>query len=189
VPLSTGIEDMENGTLVDWPEEGVRLMKLHGSVDWAWHDAQVEDGYLPFDYVGSVESPDDRVARPAMIFGQRGKLRAEGPFLTLFAEFEEQLARCNHLISIGYSFRDDHVNEVLRRWIDEDIGRKVTVVDPSWPDGMDWRGDFREMMNCYLVPGSWMAEPDFESRLTVRRNPVRSSCRVTDASPAAPQER
>jgi hypothetical protein len=169
VSLSTGIADMEDGNLVDWPQDGVRLMKLHGSVDWAWHDAQAQDGYLPFDYVGAVDPREDRYERPAMIFGQRGKLRADGPFLTLLAEFEDQLSRCGHLISIGYSFRDDHVNEILRRWIDEDIARKVTVVDPSWPDGMDWRGDFRELMNRHLVPGSWMADPNFERRLTVRQ--------------------
>jgi hypothetical protein len=169
VPLSTGIEDIEMGGRVGWPDEGVRLLKLHGSIDWAWQDARMEDGYLPFDYVGKIEPPEKRVSRPALIFGRRGKLRADGPFLALLAEFEDYLSRSDQLIAIGYSFRDDHVNEVLRRWIAEDRSRHLTVVDPGWPEGMDWDGDFREQMNRHLVPGSWLAEPDFDQRLTVRR--------------------
>jgi hypothetical protein len=171
VKVSTGIEDLEMGGLVGWPPDGIRLLKLHGSIDWGWQDARMRDGYLPFEYVGRVEPPEDRISRPALIFGRRGKLRAEGPFLGLLTEFEDQLHRSVRLIAVGYSFRDDHVNEILRRWIAEDADRHLIIVDPSWPDGMDWNGDFREQMNRYLVPGSWLAEPDFEQRLTVRRQP------------------
>jgi hypothetical protein len=169
VPFSTGIEDIEDGGRVEWPGEGVRLLKLHGSVDWGWRDARVADGFLPFDYVGTVGSRDENRVRPAMIFGRRGKLRPEGPFLGLLEEFEEFLDRSLHLISIGYSFRDDHVNEIVRRWIFEDPNRHITVVDPSWPEGPQWRGDFRQQMNHHLVPGSWSEEPDFSPRLKVRR--------------------
>ena len=88
----------------------------------------------------AVVDGDEGTGRPAVIFGQRGKLRAEGPFLSLLAEFERQLSNAGRLVVIGYSFRDDHVNEIIRRWTADDIARQITVVDPDWDSsGMSTR--------------------------------------------------
>lgn len=107
-----------------------------------------------------------------MVFGQRGKLRAEGPFLGLLAEFEKQLAVASRLIVIGYSFRDDHVNELIRRWIAEDIDRTILVVDPAWPEHFNQRSDdFRSELNRHLVPPTWKEQPTFAPRLEVWREP------------------
>jgi hypothetical protein len=41
-------------------------------------------------------------ARPAVIFGQRNKLTAEGPFLDLLRAFREELSRSTSLTVVGY---------------------------------------------------------------------------------------
>jgi hypothetical protein len=61
----TAIETwLERGEL-EWAQSGLRLLKLHGSIDWVAEQTQ-ESGWLE---------------RPAVVFGEAGKLRSEGPYL------------------------------------------------------------------------------------------------------------
>ena len=59
---------------------------------------------------------------PAVIFGQGNKLRSEGPFMAMLMEFERQVGAARNLVVIGYSFRDAHVNAVIRRWLRDYTG-------------------------------------------------------------------
>ncbi len=120
-----------------------------------------------------VDDPDARDGQPALVFGQRGKLRAEGPFLGLLAELEKQMSSATQLAIIGYSFRDDHVNELIQRWCQEDIARTILVIDPAWPDTIGapehLASDFRAKLNNYLVPWADGEDQSFERRLYVQR--------------------
>jgi hypothetical protein len=40
----------------------------------------------------------------------------------------------DHLIVVGYSFRDDHINVVIKDWLQNLNGRRLTIVDPFFPD-------------------------------------------------------
>jgi hypothetical protein len=149
VPVHTGVQSwIESGTWA-WPTTGVRLLKLHGSIDWSWKP-EFRPGYLPRSVI-AVDSDHQAQEQPAVVFGHRGKLRAEGPFLSLLAEFENQLASSTRLIVIGYSFGDEHVNEVIRRWTAENADRKLLVVDPQWPTSRSDPDDFRALLNANLV--------------------------------------
>ncbi len=70
--------------------------------------------------------------RPAVVFGQRNKLTAEGPFLDLLRSFRDGLAGADRLTVVGYSFRDPHINEYLSQWLNEDEGRRIRVIDPGF---------------------------------------------------------
>ena len=104
---------------------------------------------------------------PALIFGQREKLQAAGPFLALLAEFEAQLSKSQTRIVVGYSSRDAHVNELIQRWAAEDQGAKIIVVDPFWGEGSRPRGDFRTKLENHLRPQDWPGAPRFASRLEI----------------------
>lgn len=55
----------------------------------------------------------------------------------LFGMFSANIRYLQRLITIGYSFRDDHVNHVIRAWMSQDRKRKLEIVDPfrqSVPD-------------------------------------------------------
>jgi hypothetical protein len=67
--------------------------------------------------------------RLAVIFGGRNKLTAEGPFLDLLVKFKENLDSHSHLLVIGYSFRDEHINQCIVRWLGTDVSRSITIVD------------------------------------------------------------
>jgi hypothetical protein len=84
---------------------------------------------------------------PGIIFGAGNKLRSRGPFLDLYVEFKDALAHANRLIIVGYGFRDPHVNELIRWWIQLDrSGRLLRVsrfddhVHPDFQDD-DWALD------------------------------------------------
>jgi len=171
MPCSTGIDEwIENGRW-RWPDEGVRLLKLHGSIDWVWGVVRQNPAMLPQRELAVTRNPEREQRQPAVVFGQRGKLRAEGPFLGLLAEFETLLGRAKHLIVIGYSFRDDHVNEVITRWVNENDARRIIAIDPGWPESTfpyGIRDDFRWTLEQSLIPRSHEPEA-FPPRLEIRR--------------------
>lgn len=91
-----------------------------------------------------------------MIFGAGNRLRPDGPYLDLYREFKDVLAEDRQVIVIGYSFRDAHVNEAVRRWVLEHgqegallrIGSLTDVVPPIVNRWMDERE-----LDLEIVPG------------------------------------
>ena len=153
--VHTGIQRWVRTGRWGWPSrEGVRLLKLHGSIDWVWEEDPPGRGQLPSRVVVQTQGWDNEVRAPALLFGARGKLRAEGPFLAALAEFEEQLRKAKRLIVIGYSFRDDHVNQISRRWTFDGWGPEIIVVDPGFPRHPTPAGDatFRDQLLSHLDP-------------------------------------
>lgn len=146
VPCTTGVESWLRTGRWTWPSRGIRLLKLHGSINWIWAGTQDRPGHMPQRAIFLEDELEKGHRRwPALVFGQRGKLRAEGPFLSLLGELETLMSGADHLVVIGYSFRDEHVNEIILRWTSDDIDRTITVVDPAWPDAFydDARSEFR----------------------------------------------
>jgi hypothetical protein len=157
------------------PSDGVRLLKLHGSIDWCWDQVKNEDGQMPMSEVVRTDSPESERRAPVLVFGQRGKLQAEGPFLSLLAEFETALAESDRLIIVGYSFRDTHVNDIVRRWTRGDKARTIVLVDPNAAGSA--YDDFRSQLLRHLNP------PEFGPRAG---GPCRVDVRTLRASEAFP---
>lgn len=110
-------------------------MKLHGSIDWVI-DPQRERGKLPVTRIRKLDAEADEnreMRNPAIVFGEAGKLRAEGPYLELLIAWSAQLREADVLLVVGYSFRDQHVNEIIARWFNEREDRRVVLLDP-WPE-------------------------------------------------------
>jgi len=170
VDCATGIENWLRVGRWDWPKDGIRLLKLHGSINWVWDRPINEDGHLPRRLMRVVADPQAEREAPAIVFGQRGKLRTEGPFLSLLAELDSLMAKAGRLVIVGYSFRDEHINELIQRWTLEDLERKIVVIDPGWPERFDYamRDDFRMKLSHHLLP-SGLVEHGFEPRLEIWR--------------------
>ena len=85
--------------------------------------------------------------------------------------FEDWLSRTRRLVAIGYSFRDDHVNEIVRRWLADEKEHVGLVIDPNWPARFSpesFETDFRSELAHWLRPDDWRA-PAFAPRLEVWR--------------------
>jgi hypothetical protein len=89
---------------------------------------------MPHSVVRRVETDEFKKSfeRPAVIFGQRNKLTAEGPFLDLLRQFQNELDNCSVLTVIGYSLRDAHINTYISKWLNESADKKIRVVDPNF---------------------------------------------------------
>ena len=138
VSCETGIETWsEDGAFPD-PEGGVNLLKLHGSIDWRLVDGQMgDDRPMPHTRIGRVGEKPKSYFHPALIFGQRNKLTARGPFLDLLRTFRERLAGAGRLTVVGYSFRDEHINEYVTQWLNGDASRRLRVIDPGFEASQD----------------------------------------------------
>lgn len=143
--VDTGVEKWKGGLSWKWDENAdVRLLKLHGSIDWG-RPYGVEE-CLPEDEPRMVRIQsreewsvnrglDDRSLQPlGLVFGLRGKLRPDGPFLAMLVEFWNWLLVAERLVVVGYSFRDEHINKLIEDWIGVRKGCVVEIVDPCTPE-------------------------------------------------------
>lgn len=134
VECNTGIRDWsETGELKN-KNNSLFLLKIHGSIDWKLEkNKRSSDRPLPQSRI-EIGDPDDvneNYYRPAVIFGQRNKLTAEGPFLDLMHAFQKELSKNEQVIVVGYSFRDDHINEYLTQWINNSNTNHMVVINPN----------------------------------------------------------
>ncbi|WP_337288511.1 SIR2 family protein [Candidatus Methylomirabilis sp.] len=135
VSCTTGIDKWsETGSFIP-SSDGIFLIKLHGSIDWALEgDQRSEDRPMPHSIIRQVSAGEIKEPgfRPGVIFGQRNKLTAEGPFLDLLRAFQQELSRSDILTVVGYSFRDDHVNEYISQWLNQSKERKMRIINPHF---------------------------------------------------------
>jgi hypothetical protein len=167
--VHTGIDDWINARVWKWETSAnVKLLKLHGSIDWRWDEPATGDGHMPMQQVVRTGEPVEDERQPVVLFGQRNKLREEGPFLSLLAEFERALNKASRLIAIGYSFHDAHINTVITRWTRGDKARTILGVDPGFPSPAQLRAlspsDFRTKMWEHLR-STGHDDPDMPQRL------------------------
>lgn len=163
VPLSTGLDRWRSTGELVWPGSGVRLLKLHGSIDW---DRSVEfPDAAVLGLPQEVPGPDGEDALPFVVYGRREKLRAQGPFLDLRADLVASLRSARYLVVVGYGFHDDHVNEVIRRWINTGADRRLIVVDPNFPTNWAHADGFP----YFLLGGLWKQEGALLSAISQSR--------------------
>lgn len=110
----------------DKPEEQYHLFKLHGSIDW----------YLKREEGDKLFKRDHPSANPELIFGVEAKLRSKDPYLFYIYQFRRYMfeQECKLLITIGYSFSDGHINDIIVQSLRQDKERKILVVSPFSKD-------------------------------------------------------
>ena len=175
--VDTGIENWKGGMSWEWSGDAdIRLLKLHGSINWG--RPYFEGGSVTADLpkMTDVKSSEyilndglwHDLQPVGLVFGLRGKLRPDGPFLAMLSEFWSWLLNADRLVAIGYSFGDEHINALIEDWIESRNGCVLEIVDPSVPKSRsDCKGstsDFiraaleyknRESMGCPGYPGRW----------------------------------
>lgn len=131
MPCQTGISDWSEHGSFDVSGPGLHLLKLHGSIDWHRQDITASENRLPAVAFRQLapEEVKQHDLRPAVIFGNRNKLTAEGPFLDLLRVFQNELMSSNMLTIVGYSFRDPHVNVYISQWLNGDSTRVLRIVN------------------------------------------------------------
>lgn len=131
VAVETGIDTWSQEQTFPKAKEGVSLLKLHGSIDWAIKEGNcTPERPLPYQTIERISpNPQKMGFFPAVIFGGRNKLTAAGPFLDLLRAFQSELRSTDRLTVIGYSFRDDHINEYIAEWLNGNTSRAMRIIN------------------------------------------------------------
>lgn len=111
--LSLKIGFEENKKFSSLSQSIFKLIKLHGSIDW-WKSRSPENSRSVFSTQNpkQIQYDVDRV----MVMPQRKKVRdtLEYPFSEIFRFSERILGNeCKFLVSCGYSYGDEHINDTL----------------------------------------------------------------------------
>lgn len=85
-------------------ETSFYLYKLHGSINWK---KTGDEGLIRTE--GGINTND-----LAIIFGVANKLQSLDPYLFYFYEFREHCLNANLIISSGYGFLDNHINDAIK---------------------------------------------------------------------------
>ncbi len=72
-----------------------------------------------------------------IIFGRDEKLQPTGPFLDLLYAFKNALNTASRLVVVGASFRDEHINEPIKWWLNRSRSHEIYIVDKYFPDEGD----------------------------------------------------
>ncbi|MBS3908441.1 MAG: SIR2 family protein [Actinobacteria bacterium] len=108
-------------------QPGIYLYKLHGSIDW---ERDFEQG----DVLRWVENIPET---PDLIFGTDYKMQYIDPFLFFAYELRKYSLESKVILTLGYSFRDEHINGILKQALRNNITRKVIIVSPDAEDIKD----------------------------------------------------
>lgn len=124
----------------DGEQPDLRLLKLHGSLDWfriARPPAYEPSGsfkIFPQDPIIRCRFLPEETIEETMIFG-RSKRRLEDPFLILLSDFRREVLSTDLVVVIGYSFSDSHINEIL---VDTQVSERVRSFDVIVVNGPNW---------------------------------------------------
>jgi hypothetical protein len=132
ISYDTGIDEWSEAGSFDGGNDGVLLLKLHGSIDWQQtNDNRTDERPLPHRVItrASAEQAKEKSYRPAVIFGSRNKLTAEGPFLDLLRAFQRELQAAERLTVVGYAFCDDHINVYLSQWLNSNPANRLRIIN------------------------------------------------------------
>lgn len=123
---------------------GVRLIKLHGSINWFKlrpedDDKTYDDVGIPLNYDfwhtrdhrGKLQWPVD--GRPMMLTGTFNKMidYGIGVFADLHYQFYKSLQDCKNLIICGYGFGDRGINQRVLDWLFKYPGVRTIVIHPD----------------------------------------------------------
>lgn len=111
---------------------GIRLIKLHGSVNWYREDSsqtvfRLEKGYsLPSHEYRLTHG--DKALRPLMIIPTLEKVVLQNPYATLLTAFSDALLEIDVLVIVGNSMRDEHIRNTIGTRVD---GLEIISVNPN----------------------------------------------------------
>ncbi len=129
ISYTTGVgEEGWDASLFEREDYKVRLYKLHGSLDW-YRDTDTGNIF------STTRPPENRVPSsdysPLLIFGITNKLQSVDPFLHLSYTFSQLVKKTKIIVTIGYGFGDDYINQMILQGFSIGSDKVMIVVSYS----------------------------------------------------------
>jgi len=134
--------------------EGViRYTKIHGSLDWRFHEDQIVRSLLPFgttnDHPAIPEEPSDHV----VIYpnSSKGIETVFYPYSELFRDFSCAVSKPNSVIvTYGYGFGDSHINRILEDMLNIPSTHIVIIAWDAWDSANQTFGAARKRIMDFV---------------------------------------
>ncbi len=164
----------------------VRLIKMHGSVDWyPMRFSRREPSLVCIPTNGDIEharGPNDEMPgplpdRPAILIGTFNKMLeyTMGIYADLFCAFRAALGNLDRVVVSGYSFGDKGVNASLVEWTRQSCERKVLIIAP---DASNYRHTARGAIRRLFSDCGVQLTPKDSGFEELTWNEVRKWCRA-----------
>lgn len=113
--------DLKN---IEKDKTNIRLFKIHGSLNWKKHGEKIQKN---FGDKMAVKQNDRVFISPTL--NPKEDVEIE-PFTTLYSNFKKHLMESNICVVIGFSFRDEHINEIFEEFL-KNPQHFIIVISPS----------------------------------------------------------
>lgn len=149
------------------------LYKVHGSIDWSIQENEIVQEQA--DLTDNEKNIKDiNLQNRLLIFPTNNKFESsyEPPYFEMMSRFQQTLRRENTLlITIGFSFLDKHISNVVEETMKQNPSLNLIIVDPSInPNRSNWIKPyaFTKVDNRTIMLGQTFADfaqhyPDNES--------------------------
>jgi len=134
VPYHDGFNRLggwDSGGYSELKSSGLAIYRLHGSMSWVKSEGKIKNTR---DY--SHRSPG--YAEPLLIYpGFKGNPEQDGHPAFQFAhtELQSELGKASMVLMIGFSFRDQHLNDIFHKALTTNQKLRMIVWNPVWPEG------------------------------------------------------
>lgn len=131
--------DISNYRIRGFSKSSPWLTKLHGSLEWRRReDGNIEKTIEDFSDNSSVLYP-----------GFKGE-PTEPPFKEFHEYFASCLEKCNTFLSIGFSYRDEYINKLIKENLKR--GTLAYIIDPS-AKNIRKNDVWKDIYHCYTIEG------------------------------------
>jgi hypothetical protein len=106
----------------------LHLFKLHGSLNWKRHR---KHGIVKLEDIEKVMKNTGQYLDDILIKPSRSPKEEEGdePYRTLISKFKERIGKSKICVVIGYSFRDEGINEIFDMFMKQ--GGRLIIISPD----------------------------------------------------------
>lgn len=128
-PQTFDVKDPDEGIipsdLYSRPSVPFRVFKLHGSLSWREFENTIE--------CTTTEEParSSYHKRNVFIYPTESCNESKEPYRTLYANFRRLKETTDILLVIGYAFRDELINVVIRDFVQQNRESRVIIVSPG----------------------------------------------------------
>lgn len=130
LPTTDGFQSSWAPATFDQEPPKVCIYKLHGSAIW-YRTPTSEFIRLPLRSAPEeLELLSGERPEPLMLYPAQ-KLEYSGPFIELLIRFQACLKRAAWFVVVGYSFRDEHINNMFREAAAENRLLRLVLISPS----------------------------------------------------------
>ena len=187
VHYTTGFENKQDGYRIfdpKWDTAPVRILKLHGSLDWSYCEFTKEDG-THFEQTAIF----DRPAEGCLYQGHSIKVRGDLQFLTgttvkensygydiigdLFIKFREFSSDHRTIVFSGYGWGDKGINIRINQWLRDQPSNRAVILHEGDPalvtDKLFWQTRWAryEAAGKVIILPHWLSDCNEEDLISI----------------------